>query len=726
MKQRVLSVLFFLPLLSMAQFSYVIDQSIPVETASGVLLDFPWAGGLNSPQFNTIDLNADGKDDLVVYDRAGNRLFTFLQENDKYHYAPEYERHFPEGIRHWILLRDFNGDGKKDIFTSDPFGLKVFVNTTPEGESLTWRAFNNGLPIFTKGFSGNINLKFNETDIPVIDDVDGDGDLDILNVSFVSNSAIEYHKNFSIEQTGGRDTLIFERITQTWGNFEECDCGVFAFNESCEDLINGRVDHAGGKALLYIDLDQDGIKDLLFSEEECAELYFFKNEGTDEVPVFSNASTFPVNNPLNIINFPAAFYEDIDFDGLPDLLISPNLYFRQYNGVNFERSTWLYKNTGSFNAPVFNFVQDNFLQHQMIELGEQTVIAFADYDNDGDLDMFISAYGNPGSSGNITLYENTGSPNNPYFTFKTDNYLEATANQYDNMKISFADMNADGRTDLVFTATAKSDQITRLYYVANTGSGAFNFNGSGIINTGVVLAPNENIHLHDINKNGRPDLLIGKSDGSLAYWRNTGSGSNISFTLESTAYKGLGSSILRQFPAVFIADLDGDGRNDLLLGDQSGTVSIVNDIFGIEQANDFIKEIVLDETNENLYTKNLGGRLWPTVADVFGSNRPALFIGNALGGISVLKATDSDAQNQQPLIRIYPNPIVSGDLLSIIVNRNASLRIVNTLGQVVHSNIFIPVNDEVQLSTLGLSPGIYIAQFTINKKSYARRFVVIR
>ncbi|HMQ00085.1 MAG TPA: VCBS repeat-containing protein, partial [Cyclobacteriaceae bacterium] len=119
--------IFFLPAYSYAQFAYTLEQNIHVEESAGQLLNFPWAGGLNSPQFNTMDLNADGKEDLVVYDRAGNRLFTFLQENGKYVYAPEYERQFPEGIRHWLLLSDFNGDGKKDIFTSDPFGLKVYV-----------------------------------------------------------------------------------------------------------------------------------------------------------------------------------------------------------------------------------------------------------------------------------------------------------------------------------------------------------------------------------------------------------------------------------------------------------------------------------------------------------------------------------------------------------------------------------------------------------------------
>jgi len=65
-----------------------------------------------------------------LFDRAANKLLTFLNQSNQYVYAPEYEELFPTEVTQWILLRDFNCDGKKDIFTSDPFGIVVFVNTT--------------------------------------------------------------------------------------------------------------------------------------------------------------------------------------------------------------------------------------------------------------------------------------------------------------------------------------------------------------------------------------------------------------------------------------------------------------------------------------------------------------------------------------------------------------------------------------------------------------------
>ena len=74
---RIGLVILLLSFRASAQFTYTINQDIPVEI-DGQILSMPWAGGLNSAQFNTIDLNADNKNDLVVFDRASGRISTFL------------------------------------------------------------------------------------------------------------------------------------------------------------------------------------------------------------------------------------------------------------------------------------------------------------------------------------------------------------------------------------------------------------------------------------------------------------------------------------------------------------------------------------------------------------------------------------------------------------------------------------------------------------------------
>ena len=71
-------------------------------------------GGLNSPQFNAIDLNLDGLDDILVFDRVGNVIMPFINKTDvpgeiNYEYDPSYKSIF-SGIKDWIRIRDYNGD----------------------------------------------------------------------------------------------------------------------------------------------------------------------------------------------------------------------------------------------------------------------------------------------------------------------------------------------------------------------------------------------------------------------------------------------------------------------------------------------------------------------------------------------------------------------------------------------------------------------------------------
>ena len=47
------------------------------------VLPAPWAGGLNACQFGRMDVDGDGKKDLLVFDRHGNRLSCFLNQGNE-------------------------------------------------------------------------------------------------------------------------------------------------------------------------------------------------------------------------------------------------------------------------------------------------------------------------------------------------------------------------------------------------------------------------------------------------------------------------------------------------------------------------------------------------------------------------------------------------------------------------------------------------------------------
>ncbi|MGV3539755.1 MAG: FG-GAP repeat domain-containing protein, partial [Rufibacter sp.] len=137
-------------------------------------LQFPWTGGFNSPQLSSIDLNLDGQPDLFVFDRSSQRVTTFLAVQDngqwRYQFAPQYAEAFPQDLRYFAVLRDFNCDGAPDLFTATNLGIRVYTNTSAQAGKL---AFDLTHPVLF--YDGTGNLLVGAEDMPAITDMDGDG-----------------------------------------------------------------------------------------------------------------------------------------------------------------------------------------------------------------------------------------------------------------------------------------------------------------------------------------------------------------------------------------------------------------------------------------------------------------------------------------------------------------------------------------------------------------------
>lgn len=733
---RYLLIIILFPLCVRAQFTYTLDDSTPVSDKDGNALTLPWAGGLNAAQYNKMDLDGDNKEDLVLYDRMADKVVTFLNRDNRFVPAPQYESSFPAGITNWLLLRDANCDGLKDIFTGDNLGIKVYINVTtgnrPEWKQRYFYADpgSTGSPVLlTKGFSGKINVQLQFDDLPAFVDADGDGDLDLFNVRFTGNGTVEYHRNFGIERYGTCDSLDFERQTQAWGGVTECSCGVFAFNnEPCPGSTGGRTEHAGGKSLMAFDANGDSSIDLLFSEATCNNLYLLSNSGTLENPVINNASLYPPARPASFLLFPATFYEDLDFDGVKDLLAMPNIFTKTYLQTDLAHSNWFYKNNGTDAAPSFTFQQSDFLQSLMIDVGDNATPAFIDYDADGDYDLFISR--NTSSAAipsTISLYENTGTPELPSFQLKDDDIWGFSRLPFYNVRIQFADFSNDSRQDLVFTATHLQTGQTQLYFVEGTGNGVIDFTNQTIQQTGRVIGLNENVYIADVDRNGLADMLIGRTSGSLEYWRSRADGS-LDFDLTEANFLGLGPSVLRQNLACSISDLDGDGKNDLILGDQTGSLYVVPSFREVNDISKAVTNLVFNPLTEQYENYNLGGRIWPTTVNLFSSTRPALVVGNVLGGMRILKNDAGEGLPDTPVVDVYPNPVQRGNFttkeLTIRIDRPAYVQAFSSLGQVMTEPQYLSGNEEYGFNVDALAAGVYILRFTIGNKAVSKRVVV--
>jgi hypothetical protein len=240
-----------------------------------------------------MDVNGNGGEEWVVWDINARRILVFESDGEKFTYLPEMAFFFPADVNGFLILADFNLDGKKDLFTSSPFGIKVYKNTSASGSPFPqWEVAQ----IFLRLDTGS-NLQANNLDIPMVMDIDGDGDLDIASFNISDN--LDLYLNTSVERKGVADIDGFAFPDPWWGRFEFCGCGEFCFGITCEGLPMGRIvetdegarlKHTGGHSVLYSDLYGDDVNDLLLGRDECNTLYFMANRGTDIQPIFDSFS----------------------------------------------------------------------------------------------------------------------------------------------------------------------------------------------------------------------------------------------------------------------------------------------------------------------------------------------------------------------------------------------------------------------------------------------------
>jgi hypothetical protein len=360
-------------------------------------------------------------------------------------------------------------------------------------------------------------------------------------------------------------------------------------------------------------------------------------------------------------------------------------------------------------------------------VGDNAVPAFIDYDGDGDFDLLVSQNTSPQTVSQIALYQNTGTSEAPAFKLIEEDLWGFSQLPFYNLKLQFADITGDSRLDVVFTATNIQTSVTKLYYVEGAGNGVINVSGQQVQQTDVAIGTNENVLVADVDRNGLADLLIGKTTGSLEYWRNRADGSN-AFELFDNSFLGLGSSVLRQNLACAIDDLDGDGKIDLVLGDQTGTLSIVPNYRAAADASGAAIDLVYNDLTETYEHVNLGGRVWPTTVNLYGSTRPTIVVGNVLGGISILKHDGGEDLPGEPVVDIYPNPVTRGNFiakeLTIRTDRPAFMQAFSSLGQVLTESQYLLGNEEYSFSVASLAAGVYILRFTIENKTFSKRIVV--
>ncbi|MBO0940041.1 T9SS type A sorting domain-containing protein [Fibrella sp. HMF5335] len=683
-----------------------------------------WAGGLNAAQFATMNLNADAQPDLVVFDRTNNKISTFLSTTNAtggsiWQYAPQYEGSFPK-VGNWLILSDYDGDGRKDLFSSAPAGIQVWRNTSTGG-TVSWQSVVN--PLYHEGFNGQTNLYLSPTDVPAILDYDGDGDVDIIAFDYAGGNTAVYYQNLSKQRqnTVAVPGLDFKRQGNCWGNFEKEFCNDFRFGISCDaggrvGIPNARPEHSGN-ALALFDVNGDGSKDIVFGYVSCNNLAAIYNTGPNsEKANFTRFDAdFPKVNPVKFPVFPAAYFEDVDGDGLIDLLATPNVSSNEGYLFDFKASTLFYKNKGTATKPNFTYVQNDFLQADMIDVGENAAPAFADLDGDGDLDMLVGQAGSPGTNGyraRLWRFDNTGTAAKPSFTLTNTDFLGLSkSDSLTNLRPYFVDLDGNKLPDLVISATSPTGNLLR--WVPNMGLvdlvNPFTWQAAQRITLPVNASPAEALAFGDVDADGKPDMLVGGNAGNVSYLRNTtpgGTSPTVTFALQTTALAGIGLDLSNRNPALVFADMNADGKPELLTISRPGTVNLYRLADKPEQPGTRLDSLTgLGFPGLNVLT---------AAADLTGDGLPDLMIGTQAGGLRFVRNT-----SEKPLILAtetffkpwaYPNP--TDRFVTIMPPHAGSLDVLSTDGRRVLAGQLVVKQAECRLDLGNLPGGVYLLRLT--------------
>jgi hypothetical protein len=347
------------------------------------------------------------------------------------------------------------------------------------------------------------------------------------------------------------------------------------------------------------------------------------------------------------------------------------------------------------------------------------------------MDLLVSSQGSYDNvSGNqkskIAYYENTGTSTPPEFSFVTDDYqnisLLGISTQL-NFYPTFSDLDDDGDSDMIL-----GEYSGYLYYFSNTG-GAGNpaiFGSYTILKTsddnpiidGIYPIP----QLVDIDRDGDFDLVLGKRNGKLNFYENTGTASSYQFELQSSEFGGVhvtqtGFVEGRAVP-IFV---EIDNKYKLIVGSQDGFIRFYDQIEENINGDFQLFSSALDQIN-------IGKNSAPTIANINNSDYFTLILGNKRGGVGYYESVPFSKigfdEKESFTVNVYPNPTNSE--INVLITENSGLKtkvnIVDLSGRNIYENDFY--NETVSINVNHFESGVYLMKIEVNNIITTKKIVI--
>ncbi len=458
------------------------DPADPASLPCSGLLGFPGVPALSSygniQRFVVTDVDVDGKQDVVF---ATFESINVAHGNGDGTFAALTVFSVPVNA-YLFRVVDVNADGKPDLVYGGP--QQQFVSVS----------LNNGSGAFgTPQTYSTVSPNTSTIDSIEVGDLNGDTRPDI--VAMHSGSGI---------------AIVLLNTGTSFSAAQFYDAGT----QYTHELAIG-------------DVTGDGRADIVAANTSASTVSVLANLGNG---AFAGRVTYEVLSPYSIV------LGDMDEDGMLDVVVG-NMSLTSETTVSILRNL----GAGILGAP------SSYVAAQ-VPLTEPRILASADVNGDGHLDVGASQTLGEGAS--ILLGTGTGQLGPPI--------IIATDQQSGSM--AFSDLNADARKDLVLL---NGESITPYL---NNGTPSL-FDRRDRHQFGVTYS-NRGVRMADLDGNGRPDLIgMGtpeSSSSSLVVTRLASGGG--AFTSPSTMYT---PGLFPQRSAV--ADIDNDNRQDLLVLGYAGT-----------------------------------------------------------------------------------------------------------------------------------------------------------
>jgi len=261
----------------------------------------------------------------------------------------------------------------------------------------------------------------------------------------------------------------------------------------------------------------------------------------------------------NYVDIDVGYYtapQLVDMDGDGDLDLL-------CGGTNWDGGNvrWVsfFENTGTSSSPVWELNDD------VITVGRGYYWMYSrprlvDLDQDGDHDLVVWYY-NMGSDNYLRLYWNTGSDTSPTWSDNGSTMFEGIESYFGST--DFADMDGDGDLDMAIGSYEGGESTVGIASYRNDYSqGTWSWSSTNFF-AGISTDSFSYPAIVDWDGDGDNDVFIGNYNGTVSFFENTGSASDPSWTYRP---KVGGNIDVGTMATPTVGDINGDGYLDLIVG----------------------------------------------------------------------------------------------------------------------------------------------------------------